>query len=300
MEQILAAILKQVEESNPMLAKLLRNEVEFIDSEFPDMQKHLLEKLLSFLKIRGKDLKYGVECLLKKYDDLFEEGLKFYRTGKYSYNSFEQVNEAVYNNPYVMEYHTIGLLMLELLTSMGYIKLQFLIEILQSLPYKISRYLEIGGGHGMYLWEAEKILSKDVIFDIVDISETSIEIAKVFLQNIPVNYYHKDIFEFTAPTGYDFISMCEILEHLENPGELLCKAKTFLNADGRIFITTPINNPTIDHIYLFENVEQVRSLLYENGLTIINEKSAPWNNMTINEAERKKIPIDYFALVKCR
>ena len=298
MELVLSTILNQVEESNPIFATSLRKEMILVDSEFSDLQKHLIAKFMCFLELQGKDLNYGVGCLLKKYEDLFEEQLKFYRTGKYSQNSFEQVNKAVYNNPAIMEYHTIGLLMFEILTSINYKKLSFQIEILQSLKNNISRYLEIGGGHGMYLWEAEKLLPKNVTFDLVDISETSISIAKLFLQNIPVNYYRKDIFTFTSESDYDFICMGEILEHMENPGELLIKAKSMLNPFGSIFITVPINNPTIDHIYLFESVEQVRSLLNQNSLSIIKEKVVPVHEISIDEAERRKMPIEYFVLVR--
>lgn len=150
----------------------------------------------------------------------------------------------------------------------------------------------------MYLWQAEKLLSNNVTFDFVDISLTSISMAKIFLQNIPVTYYHENIFSFSSEIQYDFISMCEILEHLENPNELLIKAKTLLKPGGQIFVTTPINAPAIDHIFLFESVEDIRSLLHKNGLTIIDEKSISVYNISIDEAEKRKTSIDYFALVK--
>jgi len=299
-ELLKTEIINQVSQTNSMFAQTLEDELTYISSEFPEIQNRLWEKFIIFLNLQGKDLRYGLDCLNKKLEDIFDEELNFFRTGKYSHSSFDEVNKAVYNSPKVMEYHTVGLIMLEILTSMNYKKLQFLIESVQGLKSNISRYLEIGGGHGMYLWEAEKVLSKSVVFDLVDISQTSIDIAKLFLQEISsINYYHQDIFSFSSPIRYDFISMCEILEHLENPNELLIKAKTLLNPNGRIFITVPINNPAIDHIYLFNSVEEIRSLLHQNSLTIISEKCVPlYNNISISEAEKRKMPIDYFALAK--
>jgi 2-polyprenyl-3-methyl-5-hydroxy-6-metoxy-1,4-benzoquinol methylase len=299
MEILEATILNQVEKTNPILAETLRKEFIYIVSEFPDLQKHLFEKLITFLKLQEKDLQYGVECLIRKSNDLFEERLKFLRTSQYSHNSFSEVNENVYNKPKVMEYHTIGLLMIEMLMSNNYKRMQFLVIILKRLMDNISSYLEIGGGHGMYLWQAEKVLKRNAVFDLVDISKTSIAMAKLFLDNLPVNYYHNDIFEFTSTAGYDFISMCEILEHMEKPASLLQKAKSLLHSRGHIFITTPINSPAIDHIYLFDSVKSVRSLLCNNGLNIIEEKCSTYYNLSVNESEKRKMPIDYFALVQC-
>ncbi len=291
-------IIKNIEKTSPILAKRISEDSVLIQSNFPIQHLQMIEWLLSFLEAKGKTLDYAVECFLKKSEDLTEEQLKFFRTYKYSRTSFAQVNQEIYNNPKIMQYHTIGLLMQEILYFGYYQKLQFLIDNLQMLHDKIYSYLEIGGGHGMYVLQAAKLLSKDLKIDLVDISETSISIAKTFLHDIPVNYFQKDIFSFTPSKSYDFISMSEILEHVEKPGELIAKAKTLLKKEGYVFVSIPINNPAIDHIYLFESVDHARHLLLENNFAIVNEGSITVGGMSINEAEKRKLPIDYFALLR--
>lgn len=291
-------VLEQVSKLNLKYAKILRNELAVISAEYPVLQKHLVGKFIEYLDYEGKDLQYGTDALLRKLVDIFDEELSFFRTGKYSNSSFEEVNKKVYNNPEVMEYHTIGLLMFEIFTLANYIKFQFFIETLQNSKNNIANYLEIGGGHGLYVWQAQKIIAGNPDFNLVDISETSINIARVFLRGIPVNYFQQDILTFNSPAGYDFISVCEVIEHLERPEELLIKVKSLLKPGGRIFLTVPINNPTIDHIYLFESVEKIRSMLRQNGLTILNEKSVPFQNVSLPEAVKRKLAIDYLVLLK--
>lgn len=115
------------------------------------------------------------------------------------------------------------------------------------------------------------------------------------MDGIPVNFYNIDIFNYIPSVKYDFISMCEILEHLEEPLKLLQKAKEMLRPGGTIFITTPINSPALDHLFLFESRSVIHSLLQKAGLKVEKELAISVYNMDLDEAEKKKIPIDYFA-----
>ena len=101
------------------------------------------------------------------------------------------------------------------------------------IAYKndVKRYLEIGAGHGMYISEATKLLSSDTVYDVVDISPTSLEISKSFIAKKDINYMLTDIYEYEPSEKYDFITMGEVLEHVEDPISLL-KCVASLLKDG--------------------------------------------------------------------
>src|SRR5437773_1077380 len=85
------------------------------------------------------------------------------------------------------------------------------------LASQIKNYLEIGAGHGLYLSKALEILDKETNFSVVDISHTSIELAKNFIDDSRVTYNLANIFDFKIDSLFDFITMGEVLEHVEDP-----------------------------------------------------------------------------------
>ncbi len=122
----------------------------------------------------------------------------------------------------------------------------------------IKSYLEVGVGHGFYLAKALEVLGDKATLTAVDISETSIELAKRFINDTRITYNLKNVFDFNNAEKYDFITLGEVLEHVEDPLSLLVKLNTLLSDNGVLFFTTPTNAPAIDHIYLFNNVEEIR------------------------------------------
>jgi len=69
-------------------------------------------------------------------------------------------------------------------------------------------------------------------------------------------------FEGRGKQKYDYIYLIEILEHLDNPYQLLAKCQKVLKSNGKIYLTTATNIPQFDHRFNFE--EDHRS--FENHL----------------------------------
>jgi hypothetical protein len=63
--------------------------------------------------------------------------------------------------------------------------------------------------------------------------------------------------------------MGEVLEHLDKPGEMLKKLSSLLYPNGVIWITTPTNAPAIDHVYLFNNKQEIIDLANDSCLEVI-------------------------------
>ena len=69
-----------------------------------------------------------------------------------------------------------------------------------------------------------------------------------------------------APT--DWLVSVEVLEHLEDPVRFLRGLRALLNERGKAFVTTALNAPNADHIYLYRNAAEVCVQLDAAGFAI--------------------------------
>ncbi|MBI9067037.1 MAG: class I SAM-dependent methyltransferase [Salinivirgaceae bacterium] len=292
----LKIIVEKIEVQNPLHAKKLKENIRTLDSNYQHWAKSFLQKTEKFLKKTNVSLDDCITFYLKKVNDSIFEMVNFFQTGKYRYNSFDEVNKRVYSDPDVMRYNMLSLLLSQVLWKQHYIIFDFFKKHISEYVESKS-YLEIGGGHGLFINEAAKLFNTSCNFELLDISETSIEIAKSFIDKKNITYYHMDIFEFSSKRLFDFISMGEVLEHVEKPKDLLKKVKSLLKPEGVFFITVPTNAPDIDHIYLFNNSEEIRTLLKESGFKIDYEIEVSTEKISVDDAHKRKICVIYAAFL---
>jgi 2-polyprenyl-3-methyl-5-hydroxy-6-metoxy-1,4-benzoquinol methylase len=264
-------IVQQIEIKNPLHAKKLKRSVKKMDSVFFERSEKFLTTYQILLAKEEKTIDYSIDCYLRMISDFNFEAINFLETGSYSSSSFEEVNQRVYGQPEIMGYYMHGLLLSQFLFFHHYEVLLFFNEVINKEHNLINRYLEIGGGHGLYISEAIETIGGRAHYDMVDISESSLELAQKLVKHSEVQYIHKDVFNFEPIEKYDFITMGEVLEHVEDPISLLKRIGDFLNENGKLFITTPTNAPAIDHIYLFKNAKEIRDLINEAGFVIETE-----------------------------
>ena len=269
MGKLVDSVISKIDAVNPIHVKKLRKHIKDADSEYFKKAEDFLAKYVEILVSIDKDLDYGVHCYLKMCSDMMYEHVRFSESGKYSNTSFDDVNTKVYGNPEIMTYYMYGLLLSQFLWRHHYEILKFFTNSLGKYKKDVRNYLEIGGGHGLYISEASNIFGKDVKYDFIDISSSSIEIAKKFIGVGRVNYILEDIFKFNNGHQYDFITMGEVLEHMESPQDLLSRVRDMLTDKGHLFITTPTNAPTIDHIYLFRNIQEIKDIIERSGLNVV-------------------------------
>jgi 2-polyprenyl-3-methyl-5-hydroxy-6-metoxy-1,4-benzoquinol methylase len=294
---ILESIIEKIEAKNPRHGKKLRTNLTGLEDAFYVEANQFFKKYKAFAKKEGKDIDYGIECYLKVVSDYIYEQIRFMQTGQYSCKSFADAYEKVYNNPEVMEYYMHGLLMTQFLWKHHFDILKFFRKSLNTAT-KVDKYLEIGGGHGMYLDEATRIFKGKTAFHMVDISKSSLDIAKSFVKSKRVEFNLQDIYLYNVAVKYDFITMGEVLEHVEQPVDLMKQIHRLLTDDGYAYITTPANAPAIDHIYLFEDPESVRKVFDEAGFKVIDEMSIFTEDDAKGKKHNIKVPLMYAALLK--
>jgi 2-polyprenyl-3-methyl-5-hydroxy-6-metoxy-1,4-benzoquinol methylase len=299
MSSTIDRIIDKIEFANPKHAVKIRKTLNELGEDLTYKANSFYEKYIDYLERENKTIEFGVKCYLQMIDDMFEERIQFIREGKYSSSSFDEVEKRVYANPAIMTYHMHGLALAQFLWYEQFQRFSFFSQNLRKHITATNKYLEIGGGHGLYIKEAVETIPEIKQFDLVDISQSSIDLAKGILNNERVNYYFKNIYDFNEDEySYDFITMGEVLEHVEDPLSLLIKIGKLLVSNGVCFITTPINSPMIDHIYLFNDEAEIRELLNLANLKILEERIVISDNETLNYAKKYKSPVMYAAFVK--
>lgn len=240
----------------------------------------------------------SVQAYLRMLDVMRRLQKAFGETGRYPHATLAEAESAVYANPAVMTDHMVGLALAQFLWIDQFTRFRAFHQWLNAARHQVGSYLEVGAGHGLYLREAARQLPAAKIH-VLDISTTSLDIARSVGPD-SASYELDDFLEW-QPKGQeavDFITMGEILEHVENPGSFLRKAHALLARSGRAFITTPCNAPMIDHVFLFENRAQIRALVESSGFRILRETCCATDNLAIEHAERFQIPIMYAVLAE--
>ena len=259
----------------------------------------------NYLKEQGIPLSYAINAYLKMCNDMVNSQISFMKTGKYPREKASEAYSDVYNNEEEMKSYMIGLAMSQFLWPTHNEMYSFLKDNLNSFGDSISSYLEIGPGHGLFLRVAMRRLgSNQASITVVDISQTSIETTKSIMEfffkekSSKISYHNIDILDFDINRKFDFITMGEVLEHVNHPENLLRKLRDLLSERGMSFISTCVDCPTIDHVYHFKSIDQIRNMFADCGLLIVKERVLPVENLEMDEIISKKITINYCAIVK--
>jgi SAM-dependent methyltransferase len=257
----------------------------------------------AFLATRGISIDYAVEAYLKMCGNMLRCQVDFMRTGCYPVESSDQANQTVYSSDSEMLSYMVGLGISQFLWSTHYEMFSFFSEAIRERSGLIDSYLEIGPGHGLLLEKALTLGDKLKEAVAVDISPTSLGLAQAIIaHSMPDKNYVRfvlgDILKTDLGRQFDFITMGEVLEHVNQPNTLLTRLKQMLAPEGRGFISTCANCPAIDHVYQFDTVEQIRALITSSGLVIEKDLPLPVENMSVSEAEKQRITINYCALVR--
>ncbi len=166
---------------------------------------------------------------------------------------------------------------------------------------KVSNYLEVGCGLGINLLHAMQ-LTNAAQYRSIDLSEKAFELCgnllryaeecgKLQIKNCTVtcgNFFVTLVFEGVKA---DVFTMFEVLKHVPNPGDMLERIKQVTTDNAQIFVSTVINSPMPDHIYLFRSIQDVLNIVESHGFTVENRICAAANNKDLETAEHKELPI---------
>jgi len=266
-------LIDEISVKDKLQSKKIKENIQVLNETYPvhlNELSQLIEKYFHNLKLSNKRI---AEDYLKMIQDMRTEGLYFYRHGKYRCANQKIAEEYVYAKPEVMTYYMNALLVSQIMWKHHFNIFMFFQNKLKSIfPNKSNlKILDIGPGHGFFSYLTKKEFSDYEKIDLVDISETSLEMTKKIIgyDEDKINYFKKDVFDYDDTQKYDFIVLGEVLEHLDDPKQILSKLSKLLSPDGVIWLTTPTNAPALDHVYLFKTKEEVVKLVTDTGLKIV-------------------------------
>ncbi len=287
----LECVISFIAELSPMQGRFVGHSVSLINSE----DKAELASLVDFYSGQGISDQNIAKSYLTIVEDTLAEQIYFRKNKKYRYSTFNEVKDSVYFSDSYMSNYMVGLALTLYLWPNHHSILKFFAS---TLPQGVKgKYLEIGPGHGVFFKKALETCSYDH-FTALDISKKSLELTKQILntraQKLLSNaeFVCQDFLNWDTKEVFDAVVMGEVLEHVEKPEQFLSKIKEITKPQSHIYITTCVNAPAIEHIYLFTDVEQVRSLLTSTGLKVQKELILPYENHSLEEGVRRKLPIN--------
>lgn len=292
-DTFLTQLVDEISKKDRLHSKKITGNIAAVRSTHPEQ----FVELVSLIKKYFDRINHGPEQIasdyLKMIKDMRVEGVYFFKHGKYRCENQKVANEYVYSKPGVMTYYMHALLISQILWKHHFDIFMYFQSQLKQLfnHHSKPKILDIGPGHGFFSYLIKKQFADYDKLDIVDISETSLEMTKSIIgfDNNKINYFKQDIFDYSETEKYDFIVLGEVLEHLDDPKSILKKLSALLSDRGLLWITTPTNSPALDHVYLFHTKNDVIELIKASGLKTVADCNYFAENVTEEQAIKNKI-----------
>jgi 2-polyprenyl-3-methyl-5-hydroxy-6-metoxy-1,4-benzoquinol methylase len=294
-------VLNVVYSKFPTQEKKIKNHFK----EIPDMEKDLeifLEVYKPFMKLEDITAKKLADAYIEMLGQLMYCRKEFITTGEYITKSQVDAFNNTYNDETIMTKYMIALALSQFIWKHHYLVFSFYKESVKQIKKK-GNILEVGSGHGLLLLETLKVIDKAQSIDVVDISPSSIRITQNIIKSIDstllerINFYTSDINDYQTSKKYDFITIGEVIEHVDNPLKIMKSLYKFLSDSGELFITTCVNCPAIDHIYHFKSINEIQLLIEEAGFRIKTEITVPSENKSEKYIKKFKIDEIYAAIL---
>lgn len=142
---------------------------------------------------------------------------------------------------------------------------------------KINSVLELGSGSGiwgmlvMHSIPDARITGVDISYTSVDISQNMAKINGFCDRS---EYVVDDALNYKINFEYDAGISCFLMEHLEEPQELLNNLCVHITTGGYAFVTCALTASEIDHIYEFRKESEVITMAEKAGFRVISALSS--------------------------
>jgi 2-polyprenyl-3-methyl-5-hydroxy-6-metoxy-1,4-benzoquinol methylase len=289
---LVGELARRIAKANPMTARMLGAALEGLSAE----EHGEFETYLAYTLSTGRDLDEVTEAYNTLLRDTMKEQIFFKRHGRYRHSRYDEVAASVYLNDDYMTRYMLGLAVSTYLWPNHLAIHRFFRAALASAP--AGDYLEVGPGHGAFFMAAARSGRFRSCLG-VDLSPTSIELTRQLLSSPHFGGFQNfelreaDFLAASLPDqAFNAIVMGEVLEHVEAPARFMARLRELAAPGAFVFVTTAINAPTIDHIYLFETPEAVRDMVTVAGFAIRAEQLCPYVGKTLEATMTERLPVN--------
>jgi 2-polyprenyl-3-methyl-5-hydroxy-6-metoxy-1,4-benzoquinol methylase len=250
------------------------------------------------------DLKTELESFATVSMDFLRLQARFMRTRQYARaGGAAELVEELYNDESKMKgYYLDGLALTYALWPNHAHMIRFMAESFIPRLQAGDRVVEVGVGHGLLaalMFDAQP----DLRYVGVDISQSSLDYAGAALTGAGVDpdrvsMVHADAMSGDLVTlggeaGFDALVCCEVVEHVNNPEVMLAALSAALAPDKPGFVSTVANMEADDHVYLYNDVEEIRVMLGDTGWSVVEDLP----NVLPGGEEWDPLPVNYSAVV---
>ena len=285
-------VVSRIIEIWPDHEKYIANRFHDFDENFENRIEELSN--LALINI-GNDLDTYINDYRWMCEIFLEEEIYFRRKKNYRLKTFEDAYREVYSRPEIMGRYVRGILISQIIWEPHARAFDFFRTEFIGRAKNGSDYLEVGPGHGMFLYFAS-LTAEIRTLEAWDVSDSSIAETRCALSKLGVTRDIKivlqDVLEAPSRHGeFDMAIISEVLEHLERPDAALQSLHAALRPNGRIFVNAPVNSPAPDHIYLWKSTEEFVSFFEQQGFEIEEARFFPVTGVTLETAVRKNLSI---------
>jgi 2-polyprenyl-3-methyl-5-hydroxy-6-metoxy-1,4-benzoquinol methylase len=273
-------------------------------SEIDDPRRRWAERALEHVRVLCDGDPARLEAAMESFAitslDFLRLQARFLKTGRYACGSADDLVGLYADSEQMVEYLDGLALSYAMWPNHAVTMAFFAQEFVDSLGPD-PRVMEIGPGHGLFaslLFERRP----GAFYRAIDISASSLLYTERSLRalGLPEDRYELVESDITAAprqlpaAQFDVVVCSEVLEHVDEPELILGAIRTALAPSGTAFLTTVANMEAIDHVYLFEDVAEIRSLIENCGLSIVDERAS----VLAGAQEQERLPVNYSAIVE--
>ena len=299
--EALLAALPSANGGVPLLRRLVSERIRMFEPMCASLQTSDLSDYLREVadiwevcnRVRGRMAETLVDELLDGLDfhtvSFLRRQARFAASGHYAASNPDQVLQNLYLQDDAMRRYLDGLLLTYIAWPNHYRLLRFYkAKYLPSGPAGTA--LEIGPGHGwLALQQIRANAGAD--FKAVDISPSSAAYSAGLLEAAGCDMARcelvcGDILKWDGRWRGTArrVTIAEMIEHVIAPVSVLEQARTLATGDAIFFVSTCVNIEAVDHLYRFDTLDEVRTVLHAGGLRVDEELIMPLESSPVTKS----------------